>query len=568
MFLINSYRHFSVIALIAVVLSAFMASSSFAQTPNIGGAVEQAAPPRKETPAAKAPETPVLVEDAPPVVLQLAEGERILIKAFRIEDSREQDWRPLQDLLVPYRFREMSMADIAEAADQITLYYRNHGFLIAQTYVPKQDATNGVLTFKVLFGQYGKISVRNESAIRDSVILGVFEKARRNSPTVTRAELERAMLLVREMPGGRIPMVSISTGEKTGTSDFMLEFERSPRFGGYAMANNQGSRHTGEYRMYGGAEVNSLFGLADKFSVSYMTTDTTNLNSARATYAFPLAHNGLRGEASYSRTRYELGGIYSALEVTGKADIIEGSISYPIVRRRAESIDISGKVTYKRMTDDISLGDMQNSRNSTTITLGMEREAYGNIGTHGLHTKLTGGLDFGSLNITDMIQNAVDEAGPNTAGMFSKLNLDAMGELGLIGELSARGTVRFQKVTAGGNIDSTEQFFISGVGGVRAFTESVGFDNGFTVTGELRYALPSVGSLRHTFNLFVDNGRAWAEQGDYTMIDEFRLTDAGPGYSASYRWFFGTAQVAIPVTLTDGMANPGTRVLFQAGIAF
>ena len=551
-----------------VLLAGFMASAAFAQTPNIGGAVEQAAPPRKEAPAAKAPETPVVIEDAPPEVLELAEGERILIKAFRIEDSREEDWRPLQELLVPYRFREMSMADIAEAADQIMIYYRNLGFLIAQTYVPKQDATNGVLTFRVLFGQYGKISVRNESAIRDSVVLGVFEKARRNSPTVTRAELERAMLLLREMPGGRIPMVSISAGEKTGTSDFLLELESSPRFSGYAMANNQGSRHTGEYRMYGGGEVNSLFGLADRFSVSYMTTDTTDLNSARAAYEFPLAHNGLRGEVSYSRTRYELGGTYSALGATGKADIMEGRVVYPIVKRRAETFDIFGKVSYKRMTDDISLGDMKNPRNSTTMTLGVERETYGNIGVRGLHTKLTGGLDFGSLNITDPIQDVVDAAGPHTAGMFSKLNLDATGELGLVGELSARGTVRFQKVVSGGNIDSTEQFFISGVGGVRAFTESVGFDNGFTVTGELRYALPGVGSLRHTLNLFVDNGRAWAEKGDYAMIEEFRLTDAGPGYSVSYRWFFGTAQVAIPVTLSNGLANPGTRVLFQAGMAF
>ena len=552
----------------ATLLVVLMTQAAFAQTPNIGDAVEQAAPPKKEVSAAKAPEAPVVIEETPPDVLELDEGEKILIKAFKIEDVQEKDWRILQELLAPYRFREMSMGDIAEAADHITLYYRNRGFMIAQTYVPKQDATHGELTFKVLFGQYGKILVRNESAIRDSVVLGVFENARMKSPTVTRAELERAMLLVREMPGGRIPMVSISAGEKTGTSNFLLELESSPRFGGYVMADNQGSRHTGEYRVYGGGEVNSLFGLADKFSVSYMTTDTTDLNSARAAYEFPLAHNGLRGEASYSRTRYELGGAYSALGATGKADIAEGRIVYPIVKQRAETIDVFGKVTYKRMTDDISLGDMKNPRNSTTMTLGLERTAYGSIGGRGLYTKLTGGLDFGDLNINDPIQSVVDEAGPDTSGVFSKLNLDATGELGLVGELSARGTLRFQKVVAGGNVDSTEQFFISGVGGVRAFTESVGFDNGFVFTGELRYALPGVGALRHTLNLFVDNGRAWAASGDYATIDEFRLTDAGSGYSVSYRWFFGTAQVAIPVTLSNGLSNSGTRVLFQAGIAF
>ena len=72
--------------------------------------------------------------------------------------------------------------------------------------------------------------------------------------------------------------------------------------------------------------------------------------------------------------------------------------------------------------------------------------------------------------------------------------------------------------------------------------------------------------MKHSVSLFTDTGRAWAEKGEYTLIDEFRLSDAGAGYSASYRRLFGSAHVAIPTGRSAEIGNPGTRVLWQTGI--
>ena len=565
-----SRKLFITMILQAAFVFAFTALNAAAQTPNIGGAIEQTAPPPKESPA-KPPEPPVIAFEEPPESFDMSESERILVKAFRIENSEERDWKPLQNLLVTYRFMEMSMSDIFEAANLITAYYRGKGYLLARAWVPKQDASNGVLTLRVLFGEYGEIRVRNASAIRTSFLRGVFEDAKNRSSVVKREELERVMLIARDMPGGRIPRVLITSGEKPGTSDFVMEMDGPTRFarlGGYVMANNQGSRHTGEYRTYGGVDINSLFGVADRFSAAYMTTDTTNLKNYRFSYNFPLAYNGLRGEASVARTDYELGGAYSVLGVTGSADIIEMSIRYPIRKRPDETVEFISKATHKRMTDDISLGNMENPRNSTMVTLLANRETRGGIGSRGLYTKLSGGFDIGYLDIKDMIQEAVDAAGPNTAGVFAKFNLDASAELGLVGNLSVRGAVKFQKILSRDNVDSSEQFFISGAGGVRAYTESVGFDNGYTVNAELKYALPGVSSLRHSANFFVDNGQTWAQKGGYAAVDEFRLTAAGPGYSIGYRRLFGAVHVAFPISDGAGIADPGTRVLWQAGVSF
>jgi len=555
----------------AALPAAFFFASTvmpFAQAPDIGGALEQSAPPTRETPA-KTPETLIVVEQAPEA-LEMADGETLLVKAFRIENSKEEDWRGLQEMLAPLHFKDMTMADITAAVNMVTLYHREKGYMTARAYVPPQDASNGVLVIRVLFGEYGEIYVRNSSIIRSSFLRGMFEKNKKDSPVVERDRLERSMLLARDMPGGGMPLVSIMSGEEPDTSDFIIEFDGSPRFGGYAMANNQGSKYTGEYRVYGGIDVNSPLGFSDKFSASYMTTDETNLKSYRFTYDFPLAYNGLRAEASVARTDYELGGAYSALGATGSAYIVEVGIRYPVIKRQAESMNFIAKGTFKRMSDDLDLGGIEllRPRNSTALTFALNREAYNSLGGRGLFTKISGGFDMGNLNITDIIQEVVDKAGANTAGAFVKLNLDAAAEIRLAGKLSLGGSAKFQKILTGKNVDSTEQFFISGAGGVRAWTESVGFDNGYTVGAELKYALPAAGGLRHSAILFMDSGCAWAVNGAYTMIEEFSLSDAGIGYSASWRQLFGAAHVAIPASRSLGIGNPGTRTLWQAGISW
>ena len=75
----------------ALFLVTFIVSTAFAQAPNIGGALEQAAPPPRET-QAKAPEAVAIFEDEALETLEIPDGETLLIKVFRIENSKEEDW--------------------------------------------------------------------------------------------------------------------------------------------------------------------------------------------------------------------------------------------------------------------------------------------------------------------------------------------------------------------------------------------------------------------------------------------------------------------------------------------
>jgi len=570
------------------VASALAAQGALAQAPevpaNIGGALEQSAPPRAEEPKPPPPLPPVGLPDAPEE-MDMAGGETLLVKAIRVEGSEERDWRRLQELLSPYLFKELTMAEVTEASNLVTLYYRDHGDMTAKAYVPRQDATGGVLVIRLLLGRYGGFEVWNSSPVRTSFLRGVFESVKRKSPVVRRKGLERAMLLLGETPGGGVPTVTITAGEEPGTSDFLIDAAGSPRLGGYAAANNQGSRHTGEYRMYAGGDVNSPLGFGDRLSAGYMATTTGELGAWRLSYGFPLAHNGLRAEFSAARTEYELGGAFSALGATGEATIYEGAVRYPLRKGRGEDFTIEAKVVHKRMEDDMEFtsttpnevtGELPanamepNRRNSTAFALTLGREGWGSVGGRAYSARVAGSLAFGNLNIVDAygVNAAVDAAGPRTAGMFSKLNLEGSGTLELAEGLALTLSAKFQKALLGGNLDSTEQMFVNGAGGVRAWTESVGYDNGRVFSAELRRALPGWGGVSHAALLFADDGRAWVEDGGYTATREFSMSDAGPGYAASYRWLFVSVHVAVPVGGMKNVSDPGVRVLWQAGVSF
>jgi len=557
-------RSFIFIVLVITASSAVFAAEAL--TYNIGDAVKEAIPPKPAPQKIPPPEIPVIVQEEKP--LTMAVGEKILVKDFKLEGARESDEAELLALLTPYRNKELTMAEITEIANKLTLFYRNKGYLVAKAYVPKQDATNGILLIRIIIGNYGKFTLKNTSLVRDFLVQGTFDKARDDSPVVSQAGLERAILLVGSMPGSTIPTVTIAPGTTPGTSDFEVKADAGQRFNGYLMGDNQGSRFTGRKRLYGGIDINSPLGIADKFSISGMTTEEADLWNLRFAYSVPLAYNGVRAEIAASHTAYQLGGAYSDLDAIGTANIVEGTISYPIKKSRDESYDFFVNMAYKDIKDDLRAVDSRNPREAFVGTLTLQREAFGKLFGHTLHTLVSGGVSLGGLQINNDAQKALNKAGADTEGFYSRANLALSANLDLTEKLSARASFKLQQVLSGNNLDSSEQFFISGTSGVKAYSESIGFDNGTLVDVELRYELPHLFDIRHSLGLFFDNGWVYAENGHYTTHSEFLLNDMGVGYYINYKQLFCNVQMAQPIGKTNGVEDPGTRFLMQFGASF
>ena len=274
---------------------------------------------------------------------------------------------------------------------------------------------------------------------------------------------------------------------------------KESRYKGYLLVDNQGSRFTGQKRLFGGLDVNAPLGIADKLSVSGMVSDGEKLHNVRVSYGLPLNYSGLRLTVAASRTRYALGGSYSALDATGSVSAVEGTIAYPLVRRHDSNIDLSLNIAHRDLHDNLNAVSVFNPR---TADVGAATLPAHEI-RHGLRTSLLhddrrygdcgrnepAGCDRGREHRHQWrLRETSGESLSGNAALSRSL-----GRVSTVGQKDLR-------VKA---LDSSEQLFISGSGGVRAYAEGMSGDNGYIFNLELPYALPKIrhSNLQHTLLL-------------------------------------------------------------------
>ncbi len=559
---------------LAMLTASLAARAQTAPLPNIGDAVRQSEETRKGTDLPRtgtAPVLPRLVE--PPFTLN--DKEKLFVRTFRIEGDRLGDDAEARALLAPYEHRKLTITEIYAAADQLTTLYRGRGYLVAKAYVPAQDARNGTLRIKIVAGRYGAVTIKNESLVRDKELQGLVDHALAGATIIHKDPLERAMLLMSDLPGAGAPRIAIGSGRQLETSDFVFGVPQARRFDGYLLGDNYGSPYTGRMRLSGGLNVNSPLGFGDRLSAFGLVSEDSHLANGRVAYSAPVGYDSLRAEIGAYRTTYALGGIYSDLDATGTADAVTATVSYPIIRQVNGSLYISGNYTHKTLNDNV-LGVSLAHRNMDEGTVALTGDTTSALFGLPWTTSTTLSVTAGNVVFPDLAQRAANVAGVNTAGDFSKINLSFLTTVGLTDKLSFSASVRAQQ-SLSGNLDSSEQLSLTGFWGVRSYDEGLAGDSGYIVTPELKYALPDIERYRHAVGVFTDVGAVWLADASFTTTQKSytQLNDVGLGYYATYeysaaRFLLLKAQVAHSYGGTGGAQSydRGTKGLLQVGLTF
>ncbi|WP_454916867.1 ShlB/FhaC/HecB family hemolysin secretion/activation protein [Xanthobacter sediminis] len=486
------------------------------------------------------------------------------------------DEAQVRAILAPYEGRKLTLAQIYEAADKLTALYREAGYLVAKVYVPAQDARKGTLAMKLLPGRYGAVTVKNDSLVKDDYLKGILDTQQVSTGAlIEKARLERAMLLISDLNGANMPRAVIGAGGAQGASDFLFDVPEEQRLDGFLLGDNFGAPYTGRWRASAGLNLNSPLGIGDRLSAFGMISQSTDLANGRVAYSLPLGYDGLRAEVAAFRTTYELGYDYADLDATGVADGLSVTLLYPFLRSREDSIWGSAVYTYKNL-DDLAFDVSYAHRRINEGTLGLNRDTSGAVLGLPLITSTSVSLTFGDVEFPDPQQALANAQGADTAGGFSKLSATFVATLALAEKLSMSVNIRGQK-SFSGNLDSSEQFSLTGSYGVRSYDEGLSGDSGWLVTPELKYALPDLFGWRHAVSAFADVGGAALEDGSYTITqpDYVQLGDVGLGYYGSYeyspdRTLLLKAYVAWTVGGSGAAADydRGTVGLVQAGFTF
>ena len=541
------------------------AAQAQTQTYRIGDAVKETQP--KPQPAPRPAAAPQIV-DTPAAPLDLPSGGTLRVQSFRLIGADHLADAELQASLAPYRQRDLTMAEIDQAAGALTALYRNHGYPVARAYVPPQDARDGVLAIQVVVGQLDRLSLRNRSPVNDSLLQQVF--APLQGQPLSRAELERAMGIIRyAMPGAQTPRFTIAPGQLPGSSDLTADVGAGPRWGGSLSADNLDTPAIGKYRAGADLYINSPLGVADRLGVSLIASRDGGLLSGRLGYSFPLAANGLRLELVAMKTRYELGGDYAGLEATGTSSSGGAELSYPLLASADRYLNLRLNLQSRQMRDDIGLLQLSSPKRAHTATLGLLNQSWGSLAGRASYVMLSAEVAYGRLAYKDPAQAEQDRLSTRLAGDYARLSLGARATLDLTPAWSLDAEARAQRALTGGNLDGSEQMSISGRGGVMAYQESFSGDNAWALRAELRRSLPDLASdWRQSLGLFADTGRAWLQDAHLLTSNGVRLADAGIGYYASRGALSARLQLARSLGARPAGYAVQHRAMVQLGLDF
>ena len=166
------------------------------QLPGAGSQLQQLPPP----PVPQAATPVIRIEEATGPAIPGSESVRVLVNELRLSGTHA--FSPAE-LIAAARFQpgtQLTLPDLEAMASRITEFYHRHGYFVARAYLPAQDVTSHVVTIAVSEGQYGKVTLRNQSRLSDRVATGLLKGLDSGDP-ITIAPLEHRLLLLSDVPG-------------------------------------------------------------------------------------------------------------------------------------------------------------------------------------------------------------------------------------------------------------------------------------------------------------------------------------------------------------------------------
>lgn len=392
----------------------------------------------------------------------------------------------LQAVVTPWLHRKLSFTELQALTDAVTREYRQSGLLLARAVLPPQTIKNGILTVQVIPGQYDVTRLHNTSTLNDSVLQRVLSATLPSGNVVRKTDLERAALLLSEIPGAD-SQVSLMPGEKIGTTSPDVTVTPGKRVAGYLGLDNQGDPTTGRSRVLGGVVVNNLSGLGDQLRFDALDAyEKSDLFNGILDYSLLMGSQGTRGGASYSHLNYRYD--FMHMGYRGYSNNWQLYVTHPWVRTAQARVDVRLNGGQQYLTDKYPAALLGNKSSA-----GRKRVTLGSLGVNGNVAVLPGGVTGFALQGTvgqteyrnDVAQQIAFSREVGSDGGFSRLNWQLSHDQQVWGPFSAYARLSGQQ--ASHNLDSSQKFLLGGPAGVRAYDIGAGaVDNGIMSTFELR----------------------------------------------------------------------------------
>lgn len=438
---------------------------------------------------------------------------RIMVRRFTFSGNSQFPADVLGPLLSDYTNRELSFAELQQAAAVITAYYRNAGYFVAYAYLPEQTLEEGAVELAIFEGRLDDqhlngqgITLLNETRLSKQILQNFLDTLPEGS-LITETDMNHLSLMLNRLPGINAKVV-LSPGKETGSSALSVKIKEAPLITGYASTDNYGLYATGYYRFAGGVSINDPFGFGDQLNLRTQTTETGDAVAGWADYNTAINGYGTRLGFNFAELHYHLGRGFTPLQANGIARTVGTTLSQPLLLRR--NLQLTGFAHYEHrwMQDHIDLVGRQNDRQLNVVSFSfagtMSDALFGEPGV----TQAFINVSAGHVDFTNQQAYLLDQStGLNTRGGYHKFNWALNRTQTVWGPVSLY--LNFQGQVASKNLDTSEQISLGGPYGIRAYPVGEGSaDEGWQFNVETRYQLPIFRNLPGYWQLigFIDTG--------------------------------------------------------------
>lgn len=379
----------------------------------------------------------------------------------------------------------LSITDLRLMTSKIADFYHEHGYFLAQAYLPTQTIRDGIVTITIIVGEYGNVTINNQTRLSNGIANSLMSGVDSGN-VIESGPLETRLLLLSDVPGVVVNSTLVP-GSAPGTSDLNVDLTPGPLVSGSVEADNAGLPATGAYRFGGTININNLAGLGDVASLRVLSSGP-GMTYGRASYQIQ-AGRATVGVA-YTQINYALGKEFSDLGIHGTAKIASVYGSYPLIRSRATNLYAQLGVDSRAYQDHVDIVNTTTDKHANVVMPGLYGDHRDGFAGGGL-TTYGAVWSFGNLDIQTAAIQRFDNDTAKTNGQYNKLAFNGMRLQNVFDTpFSLYGAINGQ--IASKNLDIWEKMELGGMYGVRAYPAGTAFgDQGYIVNLEARYLLPA-----------------------------------------------------------------------------
>ena len=240
-----------------------------------------------------------------------------------------------------YLNRETDLAVVCAIRDRVAQIYARQDRRLTRVELPEQRIADGVLRLRVTEGYVANTVVERPDLQGPSAVLAQAYLARlETGRPADWGDIERAILLLRDIPGAEVDVRLRPSTEGPGAVDVIATFAPRRRFDVTVGAQYLGSEELGETAVFARFDANSFTRFGERTSLILFSSLGGEQQVVQLLEDIRVGSSGLVARADVAYGRTEPVGVLEPLQIEGEALIARVGLRYPLVLRQTSALTV------------------------------------------------------------------------------------------------------------------------------------------------------------------------------------------------------------------------------------